>query len=61
MRKRKELKLYIIRKYIMAPSAKDALKKDKHAPVDDVWVDDDWKKMNVEAKASIGFNEARPK
>ena len=37
-------KLFIIRKYIMAKNANDAIKKDKTSPVDDVWVDDEWKK-----------------
>ena len=37
-------KRFIVRKYIMAQSAADAIKKDKLAPVFDVWVDDDYKK-----------------
>lgn len=37
-------KLFVVRKYIMAKSAKDAIKLDKTAPVDDVWVDTDWNK-----------------
>jgi hypothetical protein len=36
-------KLYIVRKYIMAKSAEQAIKKDKNCPVDDVWVDEDWR------------------
>lgn len=28
----------------MAKNANDAIKKDKTSPVDDVWVDDEWKK-----------------
>ena len=43
-------KRFIVRKYIMAQSAADAIKKDKIAPVFDVWVDDDFKKDN-----EIGF------
>lgn len=43
-------KRFIVRKYIMAQSAADAIKKDKLAPVFDVWVDDDFKKDN-----EIGF------
>lgn len=39
-------KLFIVRKYIMAKSAKDAIKLDKISPVDDVWVDTDWNKNN---------------
>lgn len=47
-------KLYIVRKYIFAKNAKDAIKKDKITPVDDVWVDDDFKKSQPGASA-IGF------
>lgn len=52
----KEQKLYIIRKYIRASSAQEAIKLDKIKPVDDVWVDDDWKKGQAPNLASaIGF------
>lgn len=44
-------KRFIVRKYIMAQSASDAIKKDKLAPVFDVFIDDDFKKDN-----EIGFN-----
>jgi len=35
-------KRYVVRKYIFAKSAIDAIKKDKDFPVDDVWVDEKW-------------------
>ncbi len=35
-------KRFIVRKYIVATSAADAIKKDKTTPVDDVWIDDKW-------------------
>lgn len=47
-------KLFIVRKYILAKSASDAIKKDKTTPVDDVWVDEDFKKSSPGASA-IGF------
>ena len=47
-------KLFVIRKYILAKSASDAIRKDKTTPVDDVWVDDDFKKSSTGASA-IGF------
>ncbi len=37
----------------MAKSAKDAIRKDKQAPVDDVWVDDKW--LDEHTKNSIGY------
>lgn len=35
--KKKQLKLFVVRKYIYADSAKQAMLKDKKHPVDDVW------------------------
>ena len=51
-------KLFVIRKYILAKSASDAIRKDKTTPVDDVWVDEDFKKINPGA-SSIGFVDYR--
>lgn len=49
-------KLFVVRKYIMAKSAKEAIKLDKNTPVDDVWIDDEWKKGNTNQLAdAIGF------
>ena len=52
-------KLFIVRKYIMATSAKQAIIKDKLTPVDDVWIDDEWKKNNPteqnNLQSAIGF------
>ena len=51
-------KLFVVRKWIKAKSAKEAIKKDKTHPVDDVWVDDDWRKaQNVETEGKLGFNK----
>jgi len=52
MKIKKQLKLYITRKYIFATSVKDALKKDKTQHVDDCWLDEDYKKQLVPA---MGF------
>lgn len=49
-------KLFIIKKYIMAKSASDAIKKDKKSPVDDVCIDDEWRKNNVnKPEQTVGF------
>lgn len=49
-------KLFVVRKYIMAKSASQAIRKDRTHPVDDVWVDDEWKKKGAEGLAdAIGF------
>jgi len=51
-------KLFVVRKYIMAKSAAEAIRKDKSSKVDDVWVDDEFKKYNPGASA-IGFVDYR--
>lgn len=40
-------KLYVVTKYIMAASVKQALEKEKFIKPDDVFVDTDWKKNNL--------------
>jgi hypothetical protein len=50
-------KLFVIRKYVMAENAKKAIVEEKKHPVDDVWIDDDWKKENLSKdNKKIGFN-----
>lgn len=49
-------KRFIVRKYIMAISASDALKKERKTLADDVWVDDNWLKENPnQLQSAIGF------
>lgn len=50
----KHKKLFVVRKYIYAKSAKDAIKLEKTKDVDDVWIDTDWQKNNL--SCAIGFN-----
>ena len=53
---KKEVKRYIIRKYVMASNAKDAIKKEKLQLPDDIWIDDTWKQMQDDiTKAKIGY------
>ena len=55
--KKDQLKLFIVRKYIMARSANDALKKEKGCLPDDCWLDDEYRKMRTNEKVpAIGFN-----
>lgn len=49
-------KRYIIRKYVIAKSIADALKKEKKALVEECFVDNDWLKEN---KVEIGFKSKR--
>ena len=54
--KKDNLKLFILKKYVMATSASDAIKKDKITPPQDVWIDEDWSKGQKDKLASaIGF------
>ncbi len=52
-------KLFIVKKFIMAKNALDAIKKDKTHPVDDVFVDSKWADDNKETNltSAIGFKE----
>jgi len=52
---KKPKQLYIIKKYVMANSALHAIKLDKKTPVQDVWIDEDWKKNNIHLTPAIGF------
>lgn len=46
----KQKKQFIVRKYVIANSAIDAIKKEKEVPVHDIWVDD-----NYRPESKIGF------
>ena len=51
-------KLFVVKKYIMANSAQDALKKENKYRADDCWVDEDWRNKQkdfCEVESSIGF------
>lgn len=49
-------KRFIIRKRVMAKSIQEAIRKEKQAEVYEVWVDEDWLKLQDEAlKKKIGF------
>ena len=43
----KEKKVFIIRKYIKASSAKEALRIEKRFEADDCWVDEEHHKQNI--------------
>lgn len=45
--------LYVIRKYIRANSATEAIRLDRKKSVDDVWLDEEFKKQ---LPSAIGFN-----
>jgi hypothetical protein len=54
------LKLYVIRKYVKTYSAVDALKKEKRLPIDDIYVDDDWRKNQSDnLSEALGFRPSK--
>lgn len=49
-----EKKRYVIKKYIIATSARDAMRKDRTHHVDEIYCDIDWKPDNL-----IGFKDTK--
>ena len=55
-------KLFVIRKFIYANSASEAIKKDKTSKVDECWVDEGWKNENMSKGNSVkGFENGKGK
>ena len=52
-------KRFIVRKFIMARNAREALTLDKRTPVDEVFVDEIW--LTEHDKQSMGFNKNKKK
>ena len=48
-------KLFVVRKYVWAETALQALHREKKQQCDDVWIDDEWKKNQQSPKDAIGF------
>ena len=57
----KKPKLFIVRKYIMALSAAEAIRVERKHPVDDCWIDEEWKKENFQKEGGVGFVSAKRK
>lgn len=54
-------KLFVVKKYVYATSAVQAIKLEKKQKPDDVWVDDDWKKENMYKEPEVGFKSNKKK
>ena len=52
--KKEKPKMFIVRKYIKAISAAQAIKKDRETPVHDCWIDEKWGDENL--ADAIGFH-----
>jgi hypothetical protein len=60
-RPKSHLKLFVIRKYVFAKSARAAIKAERKHEVDDVWIDDDWRKdPKNQLSSAIGFTADDP-
>lgn len=55
----KSKKLFVVKKYVWANSASHAIRLEKHAKPDDVWIDDQWKQAQVNTKDAIGYDDSR--
>ena len=44
----KKDKLFIVRKYVMASSARQAIRRERDVEPAEVWIDDDWLKATKE-------------
>lgn len=45
MKKNPNNKLFIVKKYVWAKNARDAIRLENKQVADDVWVDEEWKKQ----------------
>lgn len=53
---KKPVKLYVVKKYVMATSAAQAMRLERKTPVDSVWIDEEWSKGNArELAAALGY------
>lgn len=55
----KNQKLFVVRKYVWAETAEDALRKESKQKADECWVDEKWKEVSSNIKDSIGFYHRR--
>lgn len=55
MKQKPENKRYIVRKFVMAPSAALAIKAERRQEPDDIFVDEEW--MSEHTKAEFGFHQ----
>lgn len=60
---KKPKKLFVIKKYIYAKDVTEAIRIDKTRKPDDIWIDEEWKKMNTEhefkSNNPVGFKDKK--
>ena len=53
---KKQNKMFVVRKYVMADSVASVLRKERKTKVHEVYIDDDWRKEKADKLAdAIGF------
>lgn len=61
MKSHSPYKMFIIKKYVRARSASEAIKLDRTIKPDDVWIDEDWRRNQSDRLAdAIGFHYESP-
>ena len=50
-------KQYVIKKYVMASNAREALRLESKIKADEVWIDEAWKDKNPEVSTPCGFRK----
>ena len=59
--KKENKKMFVVRKYILAISASEALKKERRYRPDEVFIDDDWRKeKGNRLESAMGFTVEHP-
>lgn len=55
--KKNNQKMFIVRKFVMAKDAKDALRKENSQKADEIWIDPEWANgRNNVLSSAIGFD-----
>jgi len=53
---KREEKMYVVRKYVMAKTVQEAIKKERKTKIHEVFVDDEWRKSQKDnLAAAIGY------
>lgn len=52
---KQKIKQFIVRKYVLAESAEQACKLERKYKAHDVWIDDEWKKEQIQGNKQLGF------
>ena len=66
-KEKEEKRLFVVRKFIFGTSIAEVLRKEKNLPVDECYIDDDWRRNNYglippfKDDKTVGFQQLIPK